>query len=118
MMEILPEGLPFELANTELNKKAISRLINASYRLLGLKDTVVFADQLMYTGYRYATRSGISIGVDDMLIPAEKKPIIEPPRRKWSRSSSSTNRVWSPPASATTRWSTSGRVPASWSPRR
>jgi DNA-directed RNA polymerase subunit beta' len=77
MMEILPEGLPFELANTELNKKAISRLINASYRLLGLKDTVVFADQLMYTGYRLATRSGISIGVDDMLIPAEKKPIIE-----------------------------------------
>ncbi|MBN8715165.1 MAG: DNA-directed RNA polymerase subunit beta' [Xanthomonadales bacterium] len=77
MMEILPEGLPFELANTELNKRAISRLINASYRLLGLKDTVVFADQLMYTGYRLATRSGISICVDDMLIPAEKKPIID-----------------------------------------
>ena len=77
MMEILPEGLPFELANTELSKKAISRLINASYRLLGLKETVVFADQLMYTGYRYATRSGISIGIDDMLIPDEKKPIIE-----------------------------------------
>ena len=77
MMEILPEGLPFELANTELNKKAISRLINASYRLLGLKDTVVFADQLMYTGYRLATRSGISICVDDMLIPDQKKPIID-----------------------------------------
>ena len=77
LVEILPEGLPFELANTELNKKAISRLINASYRLLGLKDTVVFADQLMYTGYRLATRSGISICVDDMLIPAQKKPIIE-----------------------------------------
>jgi DNA-directed RNA polymerase subunit beta' len=77
LAEIMPEGLPFELANTELTKKNISRLINSSYRLLGLKDTVVFADQLMYAGYRYATRSGISIGIDDMLIPAEKKPILE-----------------------------------------
>jgi DNA-directed RNA polymerase subunit beta' len=77
LAEILPEGLPFELANTELTKKAISRLINQSYRLLGLKETVVFADKLMYTGYRFATRAGISIGIDDMLIPAEKKPILE-----------------------------------------
>ncbi len=77
LAEILPEGLPFELANTELTKKNISRLINSSYRLLGLKETVVFADQLMYAGYRYATRSGISIGIDDMMIPAEKKPILE-----------------------------------------
>jgi DNA-directed RNA polymerase subunit beta' len=76
LAEILPEGLPFALANTELNKKAISKLINASYRLLGLKDTVVFADQLMYTGFRYATRAGVSIGIDDMLIPAEKSPIL------------------------------------------
>ena len=77
LAEILPEGLPFELANTELTKKNISRLINSSYRLLGLKETVVFADKLMYTGYRFATRAGISIGIDDMLIPAEKKPILE-----------------------------------------
>src|SRR6185312_2410217 len=77
LAEILPEGLPFQLANTELTKKAISRLINASYRRLGLKETVVFADQLMYTGYRFATRAGISIGIDDMKIPAEKKAILE-----------------------------------------
>jgi DNA-directed RNA polymerase subunit beta' len=77
LAEILPEGLPFELANTELTKKNISRLINSSYRLLGLKETVVFADKLMYTGYRFATRAGISIGIDDMLIPDEKKPILE-----------------------------------------
>ncbi|MCW8808664.1 MAG: DNA-directed RNA polymerase subunit beta', partial [Rhodanobacter sp.] len=77
LAEILPEGLPFELANTELTKKAISRLINSSYRLLGLKETVVFADKLMYTGFRFATRAGISIGIDDMLIPDEKKPILE-----------------------------------------
>jgi len=76
LAEILPDGLPFALANTELNKKAISRLINSSYRMLGLKDTVVFADKLMYTGYAFATRAGVSIGIDDMLIPAEKKAIL------------------------------------------
>jgi DNA-directed RNA polymerase subunit beta' len=76
LAEILPEGLPFALVNTELNKKAISRLINASYRGLGLKETVVFADQLMYTGFRYATRAGVSIGIDDMVIPAEKRGIL------------------------------------------
>ncbi|UXI67394.1 DNA-directed RNA polymerase subunit beta' [Tahibacter amnicola] len=75
--EIIPAGLPFTLVNTELTKKAISRLINACYRKLGLKDTVVFADQLMYTGFHYATRAGISIGIDDMKIPGEKKAILE-----------------------------------------
>ena len=76
LAEILPEGLPFALANTELTKKNISRLINSCYRRLGLKDTVVFADQLMYTGFSYATRAGVSIGIDDMLIPDEKKGIL------------------------------------------
>jgi DNA-directed RNA polymerase subunit beta' len=76
LSEILPEGLPFALANTEMTKKNISRLINSSYRMLGLKDTVVFADRLMYTGYAYATRAGVSIGIDDMLIPDEKKGIL------------------------------------------
>ncbi|KAB7762703.1 DNA-directed RNA polymerase subunit beta' [Xanthomonas maliensis] len=76
LSEILPEGLPFALANTEMTKKNISRLINSSYRMLGLKDTVVFADKLMYTGYAYATRAGVSIGIDDMLIPDEKKGIL------------------------------------------
>ncbi len=69
--------MPFALINTELTKKNISRLINACYRRLGLKDTVVFADQLMYTGFHYATRAGMSIGIDDMKIPAEKKQILE-----------------------------------------
>jgi len=76
LREILPEGLPFALANTELTKKNISRLINSCYRMLGLKDTVVFADKLMYTGFAYATRAGVSIGIDDMLIPVEKKGIL------------------------------------------
>ncbi|GAA4871168.1 DNA-directed RNA polymerase subunit beta' [Luteimonas vadosa] len=76
LAEILPEGLPFALANVELTKKNISRLINSCYRLLGLKDTVVFADQLMYTGFANATRAGVSIGIDDMIIPGEKKGIL------------------------------------------
>ncbi|GAB3731589.1 DNA-directed RNA polymerase subunit beta' [Luteimonas pelagia] len=77
LAEILPEGLPFELVNLELTKKNIGRLINASYRGLGLKDTVVFADKLMYTGFSFATRAGVSIGIDDMTIPSEKKGILD-----------------------------------------
>ena len=76
LQEILPVGLPFALVNTELTKKNISRLINSCYRQLGLKDTVVFADKLMYTGFAYATRSGVSVGIDDMTIPLEKKGIL------------------------------------------
>ncbi|WP_222565661.1 DNA-directed RNA polymerase subunit beta' [Novilysobacter antarcticus] len=75
--DILPSGLPFALANVELTKKNISRLINSCYRMLGLKDTVVFADQLMYTGFAFATRAGVSIGIDDMIIPTAKKGILD-----------------------------------------
>ncbi|MDO5611029.1 MAG: DNA-directed RNA polymerase subunit beta', partial [Pseudomonadota bacterium] len=77
LADILPKGLSYALVNTELNKKAISRLINTCYRELGLKDTVVFADQLMYTGFSYATRAGVSIGIDDMIIPVEKAGILD-----------------------------------------
>ena len=76
LSEILPEGLPFELINRELKKKAISELINAGYRRVGLKATVIFADQLMYMGFHYATRAGFSFGVDDMITPAEKGEIV------------------------------------------
>ena len=76
LSDILPEGMPFELINQNMTKKAISRLINSCYRLLGLKEAVIFADQLMYTGFAYATRSGVSIGVDDMVVPDEKEGII------------------------------------------
>ncbi len=76
LAEILPEGMPFAVINQDLTKKNISRLINASYRTLGLKETVVFADQLMYTGFAYATRAGVSVGIDDMTIPPEKAGIV------------------------------------------
>ncbi|MFA7505975.1 MAG: DNA-directed RNA polymerase subunit beta' [Burkholderiaceae bacterium] len=74
--EIMPKGLPFELMNKALKKKEISRLINASYRRCGLRDTVIFADQLMQYGFRLATRAGISIAIDDMLVPPQKEPIL------------------------------------------
>ena len=77
LSDILPKGLPFELVNQTLNKKAVSRLINECYRRLGLKDTVIFADQLMYTGFHYATRSGSSIGFEDFKIPSQKTALLE-----------------------------------------
>ena len=76
LSEILPKGLPFELIDRPMVKKAISGLINACYRDLGLKDTVIFADQLMYTGFRNATRAGVSFCSDDMVIPEEKATIL------------------------------------------
>ena len=76
LSEILPEGMPFELANRPMVKKAISNLINVSYRDLGLKDTVIFADQLMYLGFRMATRAGVSFCSNDMVIPESKVDIL------------------------------------------
>ena len=101
-MAIVPQGLPYDLIDkqvkpteqqlTELaekplewfklvseaamGKKQISNLLNSCYRDLGLKDTVVFADQLMYR-FHYAALSGVSVGINDMLIPDAKKSIID-----------------------------------------
>jgi len=76
LFEIVPRGIGFDLVNRPLGNKDISRLINICYRTVGLKETVIFADQLMYMGYDYSTRSGSSIGVDDFVIPPEKATII------------------------------------------
>ena len=76
LSEILPDGLSFSVINKPMNKRAISEVINACYRQLGLKETVVFADQLMYMGFGYATKSGVSFGVDDMVVPGEKSTIL------------------------------------------
>ena len=77
LSEILPKGLPFENVNKALKKKEISKLINVSFRKCGLKETVVFADKLLQYGFRLATKAGISICLDDMLVPTEKPGIIE-----------------------------------------
>jgi len=76
LSEILPKGLSFDAINQDMTKKIISGTINACYRTVGLKETVVFADQLMYTGFQYATRAGVSIGVDDMVVPQQKIKIL------------------------------------------
>ncbi len=76
LSEILPKGLPFSNINKALKKKEISKLISVSFRKCGLKETVVFADKLLQAGFRLATRAGISIAIDDMLVPPEKHGII------------------------------------------
>ncbi|MFQ5488572.1 MAG: DNA-directed RNA polymerase subunit beta', partial [Gammaproteobacteria bacterium] len=82
LFEIVPDGLSFDLINRDMTKKAISSLVNECYRKVGLKETVIFADKLMYTGFGNATRSGVSIGVNDMIIPDEKPEIINAAERE------------------------------------
>jgi len=77
LAELLPREIPFSYINKDLDKKAISELFDASYRLAGLKATVVLADQIMYTGFRYSTRAGVSIGVNDMVIPTQKTKMVQ-----------------------------------------
>tara|TARA_R110002110_G_scaffold415719_2_gene654261 strand:- start:27880 stop:32091 length:4212 start_codon:yes stop_codon:yes gene_type:complete len=77
LSEILPEGMAFEKVNKILTKKDISRLVNDCYHEVGLKQSVIFADQLMYFGFRFATRSGCSIGIDDLVIPQAKAELVE-----------------------------------------
>ncbi|MFZ9653928.1 MAG: DNA-directed RNA polymerase subunit beta', partial [Steroidobacteraceae bacterium] len=76
LSDVLPEGMSFDLINQDMTKKTISATINACYRQLGLKDTVIFADRLMYTGFAYATRASVSFGVDDIVIPEQKGKIV------------------------------------------
>ncbi len=73
---IVPEGMPFDEVNVDMTKKNISKLINYSYRHLGNKDTVMLADKIMYLGFKYATRSGVSVGIEDMEIPEKKSAIL------------------------------------------
>jgi DNA-directed RNA polymerase subunit beta' len=94
LSEILPKGMSFDLVNQDMTKKAISAIINASYRVLGLKETVVFADQLMYTGFHYATRSSVSFGIDDIVIPEQRPSWWRPPRRKSKRFRINTPLAW------------------------
>ena len=77
LWEIVPKGIPFEMINKPMVKKAISAVINFCYRIVGLKATVIFADQLMYMGYDFSTKSGSSIGVNDFEIPEAKAGMIE-----------------------------------------
>ena len=73
--EILPKNIPYSFIDQDLNKKAISKLFDVAYRLAGLKETVLFADKIKNMGFKYSTLAGVSIGVDDMVIPKEKTTI-------------------------------------------
>ena len=77
LSDILPEGMAFAAINQKMKKKTISETINLCYRTVGMKETVIFADQLMYTGFRHAALAGISIGVDDMVVPKDKYDIVD-----------------------------------------
>ncbi|MCW8445660.1 DNA-directed RNA polymerase subunit beta' [Fluoribacter gormanii] len=77
LAEVLPKGMTFAQINRTMTKKVITKVIDTCYRNFGLKETVIFADKLMYTGFKYATRSGVSIGIEDMEIPDDKANIIE-----------------------------------------
>ena len=76
LLDLLPQEIPFDMVNQDLTSKAISSIIDYSFRKAGHKKTVVLVDQLMYNGFHYSTRSGVSIGIDDMVVPAEKEQII------------------------------------------
>ena len=76
LSNLLPKGLSFDLVNRNMTKKAISNVLNACYRIVGLKTTVIFADRLMYTGFHFATTAGISIGINDMIVPESKGTIL------------------------------------------
>ena len=76
LYDIVPDRISYEMVNRNMDKRSISNLINECYRNVGLKETVVFADQLMYTGFAQSTRSGSSIGVNDFVIPDAKAQII------------------------------------------
>jgi len=73
---IVPQEIPFSEINKTMDSKEISRLINKSYREVGLKAAVIFADKLMYMGFEFATKSGVSIALDDMTVPEEKTNIL------------------------------------------
>jgi len=82
LSSILPKGLSFDLINKAMDKRSISNLVNACYRRVGLKESVVFADQIMYMGFRLATKAGVSIGMNDMIIPDEKEVILAAAERE------------------------------------
>ncbi len=74
--EVLPKGVPFEYANKTLDKKALSALIDVCYRIHRNKETVLLADRLRTLGFEHATRAGISLCMDHMVIPPKKKVLL------------------------------------------
>ena len=77
---IIPKEVPFSFYNKVMNKKTLAELIDKTFRLCGGKKTVVLADQLMTSGFKYATKAGISIGINDLQIPSQKEELLKAAR--------------------------------------
>ncbi len=77
LWKIFPKGLSYSLVNRVLDKKNITEIISICYELLGLKETIILADNMMYNGFNYATVSGLSVSIKDMIIPKDKENIIK-----------------------------------------
>ena len=77
LSDIVPPEVPFEEVNVVMNKKQIATLIDKTFRLAGAKATCILADKIMELGFKYSTIAGMSICVDDMVIPANKVPTIK-----------------------------------------
>jgi DNA-directed RNA polymerase subunit beta' len=77
LREIVPEEIPFEVYNRPMSKSEVGQLVDLAYRVCGNKKTVILADKLKNTGFYFATKAGISICVDDMIIPRKKEELIE-----------------------------------------
>ncbi len=80
--EILPEGMPFSVANQVMTKKEMTRLIDSVYRQAGHRDTVLLLDKIKDIGFTYATKAGVSICIDNMHIPKKKEDLIAKAQRE------------------------------------
>ena len=78
--EIVPNELGF--INEVQKKKTLSRLVHNSLDAAGIDETVAFADRIKDIGFRYATKSGVSIGADDMIIPQDRQKLIDEANEK------------------------------------
>jgi DNA-directed RNA polymerase subunit beta' len=77
LFEIVPEGLPFRLVNRVMGKKQLTELVDRTVRECGEKQTVLLADRLRSLGYSHSTEAGISICIDNMVIPDAKKELLD-----------------------------------------
>ena len=78
--EILPDGMPFY--NCSLGKKGAARVIDDTFRQMGKSHTITLLDRMKETGFRYSTRSGLSFGIADLRVPAEKTKLIEDAQKR------------------------------------
>jgi DNA-directed RNA polymerase subunit beta' len=85
LKEILPEEIPFALINKVMKKSELANLIDYCYRFGGEKKTVILSDRLKALGYRYATLAGLSISIDDMLIPSNKVSLLQEAQQEIER---------------------------------